>query len=285
VHHKTVFSRELLPTAVVVAVLGILLTYAVDLRGVLNYSVVQGFGTATQEVVQTDDIEDPEPLYTAQTHALYDNPGNPISRTVPIDELDHRLPVDAPLHGDPRLRDRATYDNVINQFAVEENPRYRSHENSAETYLRGVTYCNTFVWDVTRAMNVEIPYWVDENGEPTKPWFTDKGRWRVPDPVYWKSANDINQWLNQRGQRDGWHEVSSKEAQDLANQGYPTVASVYNLYGEGHIGIVRPGKMINGPALAQAGIHNVNYAHVYDFFPQEGTQFFVNDVGAVTGLD
>jgi hypothetical protein len=58
------------------------------------------------------------------------------------------------------------------------------------------------------------------------------------------------------------------------------VASVYDPNSDGHIGTVRPGELLNGPELAQAGTENVNYAHVYDFFPNEGTQFFVNDAAA-----
>jgi len=40
--------------------------------------------------------------------------------------------------------------------------------------------------------------------------------------------------------------------------------------------IVHPSAMHNGPPLTQAGTTNVNYAHVYDFFPYEGTQFFIH---------
>jgi hypothetical protein len=89
----------------------------------------------------------------------------------------------------------------------------------------------------------------------------------------------MNLWLNEYGFQYGWREVSAKEAQELANLGDPAVASVYEPYGSGHIGIVRPGSMFNGPALAQAGTTNVEYGYVYDFFPHEGTQFFVNDAG------
>ncbi len=91
----------------------------------------------------------------------------------------------------------------------------------------------------------------------------------------------INQWLNQKGQESGWREVSAEKAQELANLGHPTVASVYEPQGFGHIGVVRPGEMSNGPALAQAGNSNVNNGYVYDYFPREGTQFFVNDAGGV----
>ena len=73
--------------------------------------------------------------------------------------------------------------------------------------------------------------------------------------------------------------MSAEQAQDFANRGHPTVASWYNHdpQGYGHTGLVRSGVLsTDGPALAQAGIPNVNYAYVYDFFPREGTQFFTH---------
>ncbi|MCS7081165.1 MAG: LysM peptidoglycan-binding domain-containing protein [Chloracidobacterium sp.] len=173
-------------------------------------------------------------------------------------------PINAPLQGDPANRNRATYDNVINQFAVGVNPRYARRE--------GNTYCNIFVWDVTRAMRAEIPHWVDANGNPTA-----VGRGRELD------ANATNQWLNTHGGRFGWREVSAEEAQRLANQGHPVVASWRNPGGIGHIAIVRPGEMTSrGPAIAQAGARNFNYGQLQDGFGNaRGVQFFVNDRGTV----
>jgi hypothetical protein len=171
-----------------------------------------------------------------------------------------------------------SYDKIVDQFAVEENPRYKPRQDGTALYdadLR-ITYCNTFVWDVTRAMGVEIPYWLDVYGNPNELELTERG-WELWLPAYWLSANGMNQWLNQEGPRYGWREVSAEKAQELANLGHPTVASIYEPQGFGHIGIVRPGKMLNGPALAQAGTSNVNYAHVYDFFPRENTQFFAHE--------
>jgi hypothetical protein len=43
---------------------------------------------------------------------------------------------------------------VINQFAVENNARYLPVPN------HGLTFCNIFSCDVTRAMGAEIPHWV-----------------------------------------------------------------------------------------------------------------------------
>jgi hypothetical protein len=189
---------------------------------------------------------------------------------------DVRVPVNAPLRGDPKARSRLTYDRVIDQFAVEKNPRYTPRLND--------TYCSTFVWDVTRAMDAVIPYWVGENGEPLEPQRTAQG-WTISDPSRWMSANDMNLWLNRYGSRHGWREVSPEEAQDLANWGHPAVASVYDAYNPGHIGIVRPGKMLNGPSLAQAGPYNFNHVYVYDCFPRENLQFFVNDTGVSVEAD
>jgi hypothetical protein len=187
--------------------------------------------------------------------------------------------VDAPLRGDPKARNRVTYDNVINQFAVEENPRYKPRRNGPY-----YTYCNIFVWDVTRAMGAMVPHWVGEDGKPIDPWPTDQG-WVLSDPSRWMGANDTIGWLDEHGPQYGWREVSAEEAQDLANLGHPTVASVYEPHDAGHIGIVRPGEMLNGPALAQAGTYNFNHAYVYNCFPAEGTQFFVNDAGTVVELE
>ena len=54
-------------------------------------------------------------------------------------------------------RSAAQYRKVIDQFNVESNKRYTPGEN---------TYCNIFIWDVTRAMNAEIPHYI--NAETNK---------------------------------------------------------------------------------------------------------------------
>lgn len=166
-----------------------------------------------------------------------------------------------------------TYDKVINLFAVEVNPRYAPRDYDI--------YCNIFVWDVTRAMGAEIPHLVGENGEPVSTYQGTR-----------LSASGMNLWLKSHGPQYGWREVSAAEVQHLANLGHPAVASIYNAtvidpcdpwHTEpvGHISIVRPGEIVNGPAHAQSGIYNFSCAHVCDCFSFEGTQFFVNDVGIV----
>ena len=70
------------------------------------------------------------------------------------------VPTTPPVQSDASNRSVAIYNNVINQFAVGVNPRYQPSTNA--------TYCNIFAWDVTRAMNAEIPHWYDTTtGSPT----------------------------------------------------------------------------------------------------------------------
>ncbi len=263
--------KDLVTQRLTIAVLGLstLLACTVALGDTLS-DVAQRFGTAVQEeVAQAHSSEDSDYLYEAsQRQEGPEDSGSSALWSPDISKMDPRLPVDAPLRSDPKARNRVAYDSVINQFAVDVSPRYRPDAN--------YTYCNIFVWDVTRAMGAEIPRWFAENGAPLEPWFAD-GEWKMQTPASSGNANDNNRWLNQEGLRYGWREVSAKEAQDLANLGHPTVVSVYEPYEDGHIGIVRPGTMLNGPVLAQAGPRSVNYAHVYDFFPRENTQFFAHD--------
>jgi LysM repeat protein/peptidoglycan hydrolase-like protein with peptidoglycan-binding domain len=175
------------------------------------------------------------------------------------------IPVDAPLQGSPSNRNADTYSDVIDQFGVASNPRYQPRD--------GNTYCNIFAWDVTKAMGAEIPHWVDANGNPT-----GVGQGRELD------ANGVNQWLNNQGPQHGWREVSAEEAQRLANEGHPTVASWNNPGGIGHIGVIRPGEINErGPAMAQAGSSNFNDGHVKDSFGNAPVQYFVNDGGTATG--
>jgi len=175
------------------------------------------------------------------------------------------IPVDAPVRGNPSSRSAHTYNEVLNQFAVGNNPRY--------TPRGGNTYCNIFVWDATKAMGAEIPHWVDGGGNPTG---VGKGREL--------NANATVDWLHQHGARHGYRQVSAAEAQQLANQGHPAVAIWKNPSGIGHVAMVRPGEVTSkGPAIAQAGSKNFNNGHVADSFGNRPVQYWVNDSGKATG--
>jgi peptidoglycan hydrolase-like protein with peptidoglycan-binding domain len=167
-------------------------------------------------------------------------------------------PVNAPIQGVSGNRSVTRYNDVINQFAVGVNPRYAPRG--------GNTYCNIFVWDVTRAMGAEIPHWVDGNGNRVG---VGKGREL--------SANGVCSWLSNHGARHGWRKVSAAEAQAAANQGKPVVSSWLNQGGIGHVGIVRPGEITSrGPAAAQAGGTNFNRGHVADGYGSRPVSYWVH---------
>ncbi|MHB8876517.1 MAG: peptidoglycan-binding protein [Myxococcaceae bacterium] len=157
-------------------------------------------------------------------------------------------PVNAPLRSDPSDRSAARYADVINQFGVGVNPRYARRD--------GNTYCNIFVWDVTRAMGAEIPHWV-------------AGREL--------NANSVNAWLHQTGPAAGWRKVDARTAQDFANRGRPAVASWRNPSGIGHVAMVRPGTVTSaGPASAQAGGRNFNFGHIANGFGSRQPEYWVH---------
>jgi len=173
--------------------------------------------------------------------------------------------VDAPVQSVLDNRDPRLYDAVIDQYGVSSNPRYRQNRKG-----QGETYCNIFVWDVTRSMGAEIPHWVDANGDSV-----DVGRGRELD------ANESIRWLERHGQSHGWSVVSAEKAQSLANQGYPVVATFYNpdTEGIGHVAMVRPSEFFTqyGPAIAQAGASNFNVGSVKQGFGDRNVVYYYHE--------
>lgn len=166
------------------------------------------------------------------------------------------LPTSPPFTNRAGRRSAAACTAVINQFAVGDNPRYRTNAHDDETY------CNIFLWDVTRAMGAEVPHWVSGTGAPREP------RCGVE-----LNANGAVSWLEAHGPRYGWTRVSAEDAQRLANEGRPVIFAWLNRDGRGHAGVVRPGAFHaeHGPAIAQAGRWNVNDTHVGRIFDSYAT--------------
>jgi len=164
------------------------------------------------------------------------------------------LPAALRVTGNAANRDAATLRQVINQFNVESAERYRPNRN-------GKTYCNIFLWDVTRALDCEIPHYVDRlTGQP-----------RIyPDTTgaYELDASGTHDWLLRHGADHGWYEVSAEEAQYHANAGYPAVTAWKNNDGgPGHVQVVCPAHNggydgARGVTVAQAGSRNFSYAHL-----------------------
>lgn len=153
-----------------------------------------------------------------------------------------------------------TYSELINQFEVESNPRYTPRD--------GHTFCNIFAWDVSIAMNVELPRFVEVNKVGDHEEATGKalGRNAAGHKVYTSdatatelNANRLAIWLKAQGFNYGWKSVTPETAQERANQGYMTIGVIDESPNIGHVHIVRPapdGKKYNpakGVYIAQAG--------------------------------
>jgi hypothetical protein len=162
------------------------------------------------------------------------------------------------LTSDTSHRSAALYSEVIGQLSVETNPRYAVNQQG-----KNDTYCNIFVWDVTRAMGAEIPHYYNaETGEPMA---------RGDSGVTHMTANRMDTWLHTHGEDYGWHEVSAQEAQALANQGHPVVTSLYREGRHGHVQVVCPSKdgeysPEKGVTIAQAGRNLTSYTYISNIY-------------------
>ncbi|MDR0935458.1 MAG: hypothetical protein LBM98_02115 [Oscillospiraceae bacterium] len=166
------------------------------------------------------------------------------------------VPANPPLTGDETNRSAERYNAVINQFAVESNPRYTPGKLDS-------TWCNIYVWDVTSAMGAEIPHYVDPaTGEPRK----------YPDTEGARELGAIatETWLETTGSDYGWLETTAEQAQYAANAGLPAITSSGAI---GHVQMVIPSKDGNynpqtGAAISQAGRNNYAYSTVNETYTQ-----------------
>ncbi len=176
------------------------------------------------------------------------------------------IPARASIAANPQVtssaynRSATLYRQVIDQFDVENNVRY--------SVKNGSTYCNIFLWDVTRAMGAEIPHYIDPDTLEARYCPDTKGAIQT-------NANTICNWLGQKGIEYGWREVSAQEAQSLANQGRPVVTAYKNTGGSGHVQVVCPSKdgkydPKRGVTIAQAGRHLYDYAYITDVYGSKG---------------
>ena len=160
------------------------------------------------------------------------------------------------------------YRAVIDQFNVETAERYRPGRNDS-------TYCNIFLWDVTKAMGAEIPHYTDpETGEPRY----------YPDTKGAKSMGAIatDAWLEKHGREYGWYEADAETAQRYANEGKPAVTSAGSL---GHVQIVCPSEdggfdTARGVTIAQAGRIVTNYSYIsgtYSTTGQKNVRYWIHD--------
>lgn len=214
------------------------------------------------EVINIPDTASPPVLVQAPGHASTYDGIHPAPGTVSIDRSHYISP---PLTNAPGQRDPAIYSQLINQFAVGGNPRYIG--------VPGTTYCNIFVWDVSRAMGAEVAHWVDQAGDTAIPGAHGANEIVINAGVNWM--------LNFGIVTHGWRKATPQEAQDAANLGLIAVVMWKNPSAghHGHTAVVRPGSInANGPFIAQAGLHNFNMGHVVDSFATRSPlQYFCHD--------
>lgn len=148
----------------------------------------------------------------------------------------------------PDKRSPEAYLAAAKQFQVESNPRYaRGHANPG---VGKETYCNIFLWDVTKAMSCEVAHWVDPATGVEVPM--GKG--------VELSANGVCDWFARHGLDFDWMQCSKKKAMDRASKGFPTVVTWNNPGGIGHVAVILPGT--DFCHIAQSGATNFFDANI-----------------------
>ncbi len=161
----------------------------------------------------------------------------------------------------PGTRNSALYCDVIKQFDVVNNVRYKPSKLGF-----GETYCNIFLWDCTKALECEIPHWVDTFGNRV-----DVGKGKE------NNANALVDWLIGKGFNDlGWMAVSDNTAIKRASYGFPTVVVWKNPGGIGHVAMVMPST--SGVRISQAGGTNLYDSElVHGFGHIQPLKFFTHE--------
>ncbi|MHB8878444.1 MAG: hypothetical protein ACYC8T_32510 [Myxococcaceae bacterium] len=121
--------------------------------------------------------------------------------------------INAPVQSREGRRAENVYRLVIDQFAVGHNDRYIEDGP-------GKPRAHIFVWDVSRAMNAEVPHFV--------------------------GAKELNlaqtcDWLRHEGPMRGWQRTDPSGALDAANGGYPVLVLPKEIRVK-LIAVVRPGE-------------------------------------------
>lgn len=244
-------------------------------KGGLERAVRSGFASINQKEDSTPSdttkasVSSPSPGILDQPFQLRDGRtivARNLDGQTPLVGLDStrgkpgQLPLQAPITSGPDGRRPDLTNAVINQFGVENNPRY-----TRDAY----TYCNTFAGDYSRAMGVPLP---------TKADLGIKGDQATI------GAEPLYKWFTERSSGRGWREVTpatSDGLQTLVNHvkaGKPVLAA-----DSGHVAIIRPNQAaVHAVAdlhIAQAGAHNLNDVRLGD--AGLGTRFnpryFVHD--------
>ena len=202
--------------------------------------------------------------FTNNFEQLFFAPVPEVSQTgAAIIPVDAWRPIVPAIVSDRNNRSPQLYREVIAQLNVETAERYRPGRN-------GFTWCNIFVWDATRAMGAEIPFFIDPaTGTPMQPPNTAGAQQQTA----WR----MEKWLDAHGAAHGWREVTSEEAQRHANSGRPAMTTAGRLQ---HVQMVVPSNSggydpVRGVAIAQAGRIVSNYMYITGIYGPNAMRNYV----------
>ncbi len=154
--------------------------------------------------------------------------------------------VQAPVQSREGRRSKQVYLQVINQFAVGNNPRYQPDGTVGRGHI--------FIWDVSRAMNAEIPHFVG---------------------IKEHSLGQTVDWLRHEGPVRGWHRSGGEDALEAAASGMLVVAMPKEVRIK-QLAIVRPDPpdADGRPRLAAAGVKIGNNLGVFDALGVYSVEYF-----------
>lgn len=222
----------------------------VDPKKVLNANVFSSSGTVAERKRTLPSVwtgSQPDTEEEEAAAPTYDG-------ITPAEELTSRdlwKAIKPPVQSREGQRSAQLYEQVINQFAVGHNPRYAPDGPEKPR-------AHIFVWDVTRAMNAEIPHMVGAR-ELTLAQTLD--------------------WLRYEGSTRGWVRVMPETAIDAANEGKPVIATPKQGVSKvALMAIVRPGPVGPGghPRVAAASKTCGNDLNVQDALGVAAVEYFVH---------
>jgi hypothetical protein len=157
--------------------------------------------------------------------------------------------INAPVQSRSGRRTPQLYKLVIDQFAVGHNPRY-------EPEAPDKPKAHIFVWDVTRAMNCEVPHFVG--------------------PKELTLAQTVD-WLRHEGPMRGWRRVDATDAVAAVSQGQVVIALPKDIKIK-LMGVCRPKETTpdGKPKLAAAAKGRGNSLASFIAFGTDAIEYFVH---------